>query len=134
MPNPAQAPPNDSAVESKLMAMEQIAKVQSSRSKDFKALDVILDEAFQGVDSDGRVLEKKDALARLRATDLLELVRNSMSVRIHGDTAIVTGLYRITGVQRGKPFVRTYRFVDTWQERSGRWVAISSLSTPSGDH
>jgi hypothetical protein len=125
---------DDSAAESKLMAMEQIEKVQAPRTKDFRALDAILDDAFQGVDSEGNLLEKKDILARLQAADSLELVRNSMAVKIHGYTAIVTGLYRITGGQRGKPFVRTYRFVDTWQRRSGRWVEISSMSTPSAGH
>jgi len=50
-------------------------------------------------------------------------------VELHGDTAIITGIFRTTGVERGKPFARRERFVDTWLYRSGQWVSISSLVT-----
>lgn len=125
---------NASAAESKLMAMEQIEKVQAPRTNDFKALDAMLDDSFVGVDPNGSVLGKTEILANLRTTDSLELVPNSMAVRIQGDAAIVTGLYQTRGVRRGKPFTQRGRFVDTWLYKSGRWVAISSLSTPIGAH
>lgn len=125
--------PRNSDVESKLMAMEQIEKIQAPRTKDFKALDAMLDDTFAGVDSKGNLVGKNEVLAGLQTSDSLELIPNSMAVRVHGDTAIVTGLYRTRGVQRGKPFVQSGRFVDTWLYRGGRWVAISSLSTPGGD-
>lgn len=126
-------PPNDSDVESKLMAMEHIVKVQASQTKDVKVLDAMLDDGFQWVDSEGRLLNKTDVLVRLRAVDSLELIPNSMVVKLQGDTAIVTGLYRIKGVQRGQPFVRRGRFVDTWLYKGGRWVVVASLSTPGGN-
>ncbi len=123
---------NDSAAESKLMAMEAIEKIQAPRTKDFRALDAMLDDAFACVDSEGKLLDKTAVLVHLRAADWIEFVPNSMAVKLQGDTAIVTGLYWIRGVQRGKPFVRRERFVDTWLYRSGQWAAIASLSTPAG--
>jgi hypothetical protein len=53
-----------------------------------------------------------------------------MTVRLHGDTAIVTGIYRLNGILDGKGIDQRARFVDTWLEKNGKWVAIASLSTP----
>jgi len=125
--------PNDFDAESKLMAMEHIEKVQVPRTRDVKVLDAMLDDGFLCVDVEGGLLNKTDVLAHLRAADSLEFIPNSMAVELQGDTAIVTGLYRIRGAGRGKPFVRRGRFVDTWLYRGGRWVAIASLSTPGGN-
>lgn len=132
IPNAAQLP-NDSDAEAKLMAMEHVEKVQAPRTKDVKVLDAMLEDGFICVDAEGRLLNKTDVLGHLRAADSLEFIQNSMAVRSQGDTAIVTGLYRIRGVERGKPFVRRGRFVDTWLYRGRQWVAIASLSTPDGN-
>jgi hypothetical protein len=126
--------PNDSGVESKLIAMEQIEKVQAPRAKDFKALDEMLDETFASVDSEGNLLNKAQVLAHLRTDGSIELVPNSIAVRVQGDTAIVTGLYWEKAMQHGKPLVRRGRFVDTWLYKGGRWMAIASLSIPSEVH
>src|ERR1700726_1008843 len=125
--------PNDFDAESKLMAMEHIEKVQVPRTKDVKVLDEMLDDGFLCVDVEGGLLNKTNVLAHLRAADSLEFMPNSMAVKLQGDTAIVTGLYWIRRTERGKPFVRRGRFVDTWLYRGGRWVAIASLSTPGGN-
>jgi ketosteroid isomerase-like protein len=95
-----------------------------------KTLDVMCDDAFVYVDSDGRVLTKPDVLVYIQRVESLQFVAKEMAVELHGDTAIVTGLYRMKGVQRGKPFGRRGRFVDTWLHKNGRWVAIASLLTP----
>ncbi len=99
-------------------------------SKDLKALDAILDEAFVYVDADGRLLTKVEVLADVKAAHGLQVSSASMAVHLHGDTAVVTGIYKITGVERGKPFVRRERFVDTWWYKNGLWVSIASLTTP----
>ncbi|HEX4784813.1 MAG TPA: nuclear transport factor 2 family protein [Candidatus Sulfotelmatobacter sp.] len=125
---------NDFGMESKLMAMEQIEKVQAPRTKDFKALDAMLDEAFACVDPEGNLLNKAEVLAHLQTDSSIEFVPNSLAVRIQGNTAIVTGLYWKKVMQHGRPFVRRSRFVDTWLYKGGRWVAIASLSTPSEVH
>ena len=124
---------SDSHAESKLIALELVAKVQAPRTNDVRVLGDILDDSYMCVDADGRLLNKAAVLANLKATSPIELVADSMAVRSKGDTAIVTGLYWLRGVERGKSFVRRCRFVDTWLYREGRWVAISSLSTPSAN-
>jgi len=38
----------------------------------------------------------------------------SMTAHMFGGTVIVTGIYVTKGVEKGKPYVRRGRFVDTW--------------------
>ncbi len=120
---------SDSAVGSKIIALENLWN-QAVESKDLKALDAILDEAFVYVDADGRLLSKVEVLADVKAAHGLQVSSDSMAVHLHGDTAVVTGIYKITGVERGKPFARRERFVDTWRYKNGLWVSIASLTTP----
>ena len=123
----------DSAVESKLIALERVAKLQALQSKDAKTLDAIFDDSFVYVDFDGRVQTKSEVLAYVQKVDSLQFIVEGMTVKLHGDTAIVTGLYRIKVVERGKTFVRKGRFVDTWLHKNERWVAIASLLMPTGN-
>jgi len=123
----------DAHVESRLMALERIAKLQAYQGKDLKTLDAILDDGFVQVDPEGRLLAKTDVLVYVQAVDLVQYIVEAMVVKLHGDSAVVTGLYRMKGVERGKPFARKGRFVDTWLLKNGRWVAIAGLSMPSGN-
>ena len=123
----------DADAESGLMALERIVKLQAYESKDLKTLDAILDDSFVLVDPEGRLLAKPDVLAYVEAVGSLQYIVEAMVVKLHGNTAVVTGLYRMKGVERGKPFARKGRFVDTWLFKNGRWVAIAALSTPGGN-
>ena len=113
---------------SRIIALENLWN-QASTLKDLKSLDTILDGKFTYVDPDGRLLTKAEVLADVKVSPVLQVTAESMSVYLHGNTAVVTGIYRIIGVERGKPFTRRGRFVDTWLLRDGLWVAIASLAT-----
>ncbi len=122
---------HDPDIESKIVALENVAKVQACKAKDVNTLHALLDDDFFEVDQEGRVRTKASFLAYVQSTDALQYTLNSMIVRLHGDTAIVTGLYTIKGLAGGKPFWQRGRFVDTWLQKNDRWVAIASLSTPN---
>jgi ketosteroid isomerase-like protein len=122
---------SDSDAGAKILAMERIWG-QSYLSKDPKALERILDDAFVNVDSDGKLQTKADVLAEVRTSTALQFLTESMAVYLHGNTAIVTGVFLIKGVERGKPYVQRERFVDTWLYRSGQWVSIAGLVTRVG--
>jgi len=123
---------DDSDIASKLMAMERVGKMQAWQNKDVQALNSVFDDAFVYVDPQGRELSKPEMLANIRRDDSLQLIAEAMTVHLHGDTAIVTGLYRMKGAIGGKPYVRRGRFVDTWLHKNGQWVAIASLLAPEG--
>jgi ketosteroid isomerase-like protein len=118
----------DSAA-SKVIALEN-AWNRASEAKDLKALDQILDDDFVYVGDDGKVMRKAEILMDVKQSGVQQVVAESMVARVHGDAAIVTGLYRMKDVVRGKPLTRRGRFVDTWIYRSGRWVGIASIGIP----
>ena len=50
----------------------------------------------------------------------------NMKVYLHGNTAIVIGVLVVKGQGGGKPFIRRFRFTDTWQNRNGEWIVIAA--------
>jgi len=117
-------------IEGKLLALERVGKLQAIQLKDLKMLDEVLDENFVLVDQDGLQLNKAQVLAYVQKATSLRYLASEMTARLHGNTAIVTGVYRLDGVLAGRRFEQHGRFVDTWIERKGKWLAIASLSTP----
>jgi len=120
---------SDLDVTTKIVAMEHMWS-QAYVLKDPKALERILDDAFVNVESDGKVITKADVLAEVTKSSVLQVLTESMVVRLHGDTAIVTGVVLIKGLERGKAFAQRERFVDTWLCKNGQWVTIAGLVTP----
>jgi ketosteroid isomerase-like protein len=124
---------DDPGVVSNLIAIERVSKMQAWQNKDVTALGAVLDDAFVYVDPEGKVLTKAEVLMHIKTTDSLQFTAEAMTVKLHGKTAIVTGLYRMKGMEHGKPFGRRGRFVDTWLDKNGQWIAIASLLTPAGN-
>lgn len=119
---------SDPGAASKVVALENLWN-QAAEAKDLVALDRILDDAFVYVDSDGKLLTKADVMANVKSSQGIRATFESIIVRLHGDTAIATGIYRITGIEHGKPFLRRNRFVDTWLYKNNSWVSVASLAT-----
>jgi|ERR1035437_4052630 Domain of unknown function (DUF4440) len=82
-------------------ALEQVEKVQASATRDLKTLDAILAPNFIDVDPQGRIENKSDVLEHIQAIDSLPYEMEAIRVKLHKDTAIVTGLYGMKGVERG---------------------------------
>jgi ketosteroid isomerase-like protein len=123
---------SDADTKSKIIAMEHVW-AEAYRDKDPRALARILDDGFVCVSSDGKLYSKDEILADVKASDSLQLLMDSMVVRLHGDAAIITGIFRTTGLDHGKPFARRERFVDTWLYRNRQWISISSIVTSTRD-
>jgi ketosteroid isomerase-like protein len=126
---------SDSATKSRIIAMEG-AWNQAYKSADAKALDTLLDDAVVLVNDDGSVQTKKEFLASVKATGSQagsqeqQVVPESMSVQVFGNTTIATGVFRAKGMEAGKSYVRRERFIDTWVEKGGRWVCVATDATP----
>ncbi len=121
----------DSGVRSNILALEY-AWDQAQERGDVKALSAIFDNALVFVDYDGKILTKTEYLARVKSdsTHLQQVVTESMNVQVLGNTAIVVGTYRVKGVEKGKPYLRRRRFVDTWMRMSEHWVCVAAEATP----
>jgi len=119
-----------SAEEGRLLALES-AWNHAEQSKDAAALNQLLGESLVYVDYDGTLLNKKEFLhATLNNNVEQEQINNDgMTVHVYGNAAVVTGLYRDKGIEKGKPFLRRGRFTDTWVNQNGVWQCVASQST-----
>ena len=113
------------------MAMEQLVRMEALPNGDFNTLNAVLADEFVLVTFEGQAQSKTEFLAYWQSFDTLHYMVQDMIVRVHGDTAIVTGRFQMSGVQRGKPFARQGRFVDTCINSDGRWLIVASVSTPA---
>jgi ketosteroid isomerase-like protein len=122
---------SDSDAAAKLAAMEHLWS-QAYVNKDPKALERILDDTFINVDSDGKTQTKAELLAEVKISTTVQFLTESMVVHLHGDTAIVTGVFLIKGVDRGKPYAQRDRFMDIWFRKNGQWLSMAGLVTRVG--
>ena len=118
------------AEEGHLLALES-AWNHAEQSKDAAALNQLLGESLVYVDYDGTLLNKKEFLENtLRNNVTQEQINNDgMAVHVYGNAAVVTGVYRDKGIEKGKPFLRRGRFTDTWVNQNGAWQCVASQST-----
>ena len=119
-----------SVEEGRLLALES-AWNHAEQSKDAAALNQLLGESLVYVEYDGTLLNKKEFLqATLNNNVEQEQINNDgMTVHVYGNAAVVTGLYRDKGIEKGKPFLRRGRFTDTWVSQNGVWQCVASQST-----
>ncbi len=119
-----------SASQSKIIALEN-AWNQAEERKDAKALDALLDNSLLYTDYDGKLMTKADFLSSVKALSLHpeQQVTESMSAQVYGDSAVVTGVYRVKGTEKGKSYLRRGRFTDTWVNRNGNWFCVASQYT-----
>jgi ketosteroid isomerase-like protein len=119
-----------SSEEGRLRALES-AWNHAEQMKDAAALNQLLSESLVYVDYDGTLQNKKEFLASMLRSDVQQeqINNDGMTVYVYGDAAVVTGVYRDKGVEKGKAFARRGRFTDTWVKQSGVWQCVASQST-----
>ena len=94
----------------------------------------VLDDDFVITFEDGSTYSKTGYLAystsastRVETVDIPE-----MKIRLHGDTAVVTGVYHEKGIDRQKSYDYHDRFTDVWMKKAGKWRLIAAhYSVPS---
>jgi len=117
-------------VEQQLKDMEQ-QWVKASLASDGSMLTPLLSDDFVGIDSDGSVRSKADAIARTSKAKFESSEIAEVRVNQHGDSAIVTGTWKGKGVDAdGKQIEAKERWADTWVMKDGKWVCVASASAP----
>ena len=129
----AQSSPDATAAESKILALEN-AWGQAEKSHDSKALNTLLDDSLVYIRYDGSVWSKSQYLASLndRSSREDQAVNETMTAHLYGDAALVTGIYRVKGLEKGQQYSRRERFIDTWVRRSDGWICVASQVTLIG--
>lgn len=118
------------AEQTRILALEN-AWNQAEEHKDIKALDSLLDSTLVYIDYDGSLMDKAQFIASVKAPALHpeQIVNESMTAHVYGNSAVVTGVYHEKGERSGKPYLRRGRFTDTWVLAQGTWVCVASQST-----
>jgi ketosteroid isomerase-like protein len=101
---------------------------QSYKERSIDILSSLLAEEFVITIEDGSVYSKAgyishsaDASVHVAVAELSDL-----KVRMHGDTAIVTGAYHEKGDSNGKPYEYHDRLTDVWMRVGGKWQVVAS--------
>jgi ketosteroid isomerase-like protein len=84
-------------------------------------------EDYTLTNSTGKITTRANDIEEAKKNDpKYEVFENyDMKVRVHGDTAIVTGRTHTTGISSGKPFDSEFQFTDTFVKNSGRWRLLA---------
>ena len=127
----ASAQQNSSSEEGGRVLALEIAWNHALETKDTKALGSLLANTFLSVDIDGSVQSKSEFLASIKAPDYLpsQAATEQSSVQVYGDSAVVVGVFRMKGTDKGKPYSHRERFVDTWIKLNGAWQCVATTST-----
>lgn len=113
----------------RVLALEK-AWNHALEEKDAKALDMLLASTMIAVDIDGSIQTKSEFLASIKAPDYQpsQAVTEQSNVEVYGNAAVVVGIFRIKGMEKGKPYVHRERFVDTWIKMKGTWQCVATTS------
>jgi ketosteroid isomerase-like protein len=124
-PSPATAQSSDAAA--KILALENKWNI-AYKERDVAAMNSLLADDFIITVEDGNTYSKSGYIAHAGDTstkvEISELL--DMKVRLHGNTAIVTGQYHEAGTEKGKRYEYHDRLTDTWMLLDGRWQVIAS--------
>ena len=88
----------------------------------------LLDDDFVITFEDGSTYGKTGYLSYTASPSLRVDVSemSDMKVRVHGNTAIITGAYHEKGEFKGAPFDDHDRFTDVWMKTEGKWRLVAS--------
>ena len=92
----------------------------------------MLDDATDVSSRTGAMQTKAQAVAEMRRdkTVIESMELSEVAVRVDGNTAVVTGVYRERGRDdQNRPYDRRVRFSDTWLKRDGRWQVWAAQGT-----
>lgn len=101
-------------------------------AKDTKAIDMLLADTMVALDSDGVFSNKKEYLAGIKAADFQpsQAVNEENKVQLYGDTAVAVGVFRIRGIEKGKPYTHRERTIDTWVKLNSTWKCVAAVAVP----
>jgi len=100
-----------------------IATMESLLADDF----IITLEDGSTFSKSGYIAHNGDPTIHIETTEM-----SGVSVRVHGNTAVVTGAYHEKVISKGKPYEYRDRFTDVWMNLTGKWqVIVSHYSIPA---
>jgi ketosteroid isomerase-like protein len=102
--------------------------------RDLDALDRLMADEYILTDPLGSVRDKAESLDAIKTSDVLfeSTESDNVTVRINGDTAVVTGRSTFRGRYKGWSMAGRYQYTDVLVKRRGSWKAVGSHITALG--
>ena len=101
---------------------------ESYKKRQIDILSSLLAEDFVITVEDGNTYSKSGYITHTADSsvqvDIAEIL--DLKVRMHGNTAVVTGAYHERGKSNGKPYEYHDRLTDVWMRVGNKWQVISS--------
>jgi ketosteroid isomerase-like protein len=118
-------------VEDSVRAVE-ISRRDALLAADTVALSKMIAPDFVEISRLGTVRTRADNIRDIAsgALHLTAIKYDSLTVRIYGDVAVLTGIADNTGTMRGFPFAGKIRYTRIFVRKDGRWQAVLMQQTP----
>ena len=99
--------------------------------RDVAFIEKVLADEFVATYGDGSRGDRARELTLAAAFDqqIDSSTLDDFIVKIYGDTAVVWFTQHLVGPSQGRPLALTFRYVDVFVMRAGRWQCVASQST-----
>ena len=99
--------------------------------KDVKFIENVLAQEFVATYAEGQRADRTKELEN--AANFNQQIDSSVldefAVHVYGDTAVVLFTQKLTGPSKGQTLTLTFRYMDVFVLRDGRWQCVASQST-----
>lgn len=104
---------------------------QAEAKQEIKEVANLVDDTLLYTDYDGSIMNKAEYLRWVAAPEQKadHLYDEGLTVHAYGNAAVAAGIYRESGMNKGKHYVIRSRYTDTWIKRDGVWRCVASHST-----
>ena len=111
----------------KVIALEK-KWTESYKQRDIGMLSSLLAEDFVITVEDGETYGKEGYISHTAdsSVHVETAAMSELKVRLHGNTAVVTGAYHEVGESKGKRYEYHDRLTDVWMKSGGKWQVIAS--------
>jgi ketosteroid isomerase-like protein len=105
---------------------------QAVAANDAAAIGRFVADDWVIVDADGSVIDRSRFIGVIESGALTHesMESTDVEVRVHGDTAVVTGITTSKGQFLGEGFATRERATDVLVRLNGRWLCVFSQLTP----
>ena len=123
----------DKSVSADEIPIKQLERAwnQAEAKQEVKEVSALLADTMVYTDYDGSFMNKAEYMKWVAAPEQKadHLYDEGLSVQLYGNAAVVTGIYRESGTNKGKHYVIRSRYTDTWIKQNSVWRCVASHST-----
>ena len=104
---------------------------QAEAKQEVNEVSNLVDDTLVYTDYDGSIMNKAEYMKWVAAPEQKadHLFDEGLTVHVYNNAAVVTGIYRESGTNKGKKYVVRSRYTDTWIKRDNIWRCVASHST-----